>query len=64
MVVDISTAAGAMNGERYIASLKDGREVWLDGERVADVTTHPALVGMVQELAGFMTFSTLPSTRT
>ena len=51
MVVDISTAAGAMTGERYIASLKDGREVWLDGERVADVTTHPAFAGMVQELA-------------
>ncbi len=51
MVLDISTARGAMTGERYIASLKDGGEVWLDGERVADVTTHGAFVGMVSELA-------------
>ena len=51
MVLDISTAMGAMTGERYIASLKDGREVWLDGERVADVTTHAAFAGMVSKLA-------------
>ncbi len=51
MVLDISTARGAMTGERYIASLNDGREVWLDGEKVADVTTHAAFAGMVNELA-------------
>jgi len=28
-------------GEEYRASLRDGREVWIDGERVEDVTTHP-----------------------
>jgi len=26
---------GPMTGERYIASLKDGREVWIDGKRAA-----------------------------
>jgi 4-hydroxyphenylacetate 3-monooxygenase len=31
-----------MTGEEYLESLRDGREVWLYGERVADVTTHPA----------------------
>ena len=40
-----------MTGQRYIESLRDGREVWLDGERVADVTTHPAFRGMVNSLA-------------
>jgi aromatic ring hydroxylase len=40
-----------MTGARYIESLKDGREVWLDGEKVQDVTTHPAFTGMVHELA-------------
>ena len=40
-----------MTGARYIESLRDGREVWLDGERVSDVTTHPALTGMIHELA-------------
>jgi aromatic ring hydroxylase len=40
-----------MTGSRYIESLKDGREVWLDGSKVDDVTTHPAFSGMVHELA-------------
>jgi len=42
---------GAMTGARYMESLKDGREVWLDGQKVDDVTTHPAFSGMVHELA-------------
>ena len=29
-------------GEEYRAGLRDGREIWIDGERVADVTEHPA----------------------
>ncbi|MDN3297027.1 4-hydroxyphenylacetate 3-hydroxylase N-terminal domain-containing protein [Streptomyces ficellus] len=30
------------SGQEYLASLRDGREIWLDGERVEDVTSHPA----------------------
>ena len=48
---DATTAVGAMTGARYLDSLKDGREVWLDGRKVDDVTTHPAFTGMVHELA-------------
>ncbi len=51
MTLDISPALGAMTGARYIESLRDGREVWLDGERVDDVAAHPAFAGMVHELA-------------
>ncbi|WP_054752709.1 4-hydroxyphenylacetate 3-hydroxylase family protein [Piscibacillus salipiscarius] len=29
-------------GKEYLESLKDGREVYLNGEKVEDVTTHPA----------------------
>ena len=29
-------------GDDYVASLRDGRDVYLDGERVKDVTIHPA----------------------
>ncbi|MGI9305783.1 MAG: 4-hydroxyphenylacetate 3-hydroxylase family protein [Gammaproteobacteria bacterium] len=29
-------------GDEYRESLRDGREVWMSGEKVADVTTHPA----------------------
>ena len=28
--------------EEYLESLRDGREIWIYGERVKDVTTHPA----------------------
>ncbi len=51
MALDIETAQGAMTGARYIASLQDNREVWLDGAKVADVAGHPAMTGMVHELA-------------
>ena len=29
-------------GEQYRESLRDGRQVWINGERVEDVATHPA----------------------
>src|SRR5687767_15798574 len=29
-------------GDEYLASLRDGREIYIYGERVKDVTTHPA----------------------
>jgi 4-hydroxyphenylacetate 3-monooxygenase len=34
-------------GRDYIESLRDGREVWIDGEQVTDVATHPAFAPMV-----------------
>ncbi|MDQ3867381.1 MAG: 4-hydroxyphenylacetate 3-hydroxylase family protein [Actinomycetota bacterium] len=34
-------------GEAYRESLRDGREVWIDGEKVEDVTTHPAFTPIV-----------------
>jgi 4-hydroxyphenylacetate 3-monooxygenase len=30
-------------GEEYKQGIRDGREVWIDGERVKDVTAHPTL---------------------
>ena len=37
-------------GADYRESLRDGRDVWVLGEgRVADVATHPATAGMVEE---------------
>lgn len=29
-------------GEQYREGLRDGREIWIDGERVSDLTTHTA----------------------
>jgi 4-hydroxyphenylacetate 3-monooxygenase len=34
-------------GDEYRASIRDGREVYIDGERVDDVTTHPAFKPIV-----------------
>lgn len=33
---------GVRSGAQYLAGLQDGREVWTGGERIDDVTTHPA----------------------
>ena len=42
----------AKTGSQYIASLRDNpAEVWIRGERVKDVTTHPALAGGVRSVA-------------
>jgi 4-hydroxyphenylacetate 3-monooxygenase len=38
-------------GAEYMQSLRDGREVYIDGERVADVTTHPAFRNSVRSIA-------------
>jgi 4-hydroxyphenylacetate 3-monooxygenase len=38
-------------GAEYIASLRDGRAVFIDGERVTDVTTHPAFRNSVRSIA-------------
>ena len=38
-------------GEQFLEGLRDGREVWLEGERVADVTTHPKTARMAKTLA-------------
>ena len=35
----------------YVASLRDGRAVFLDGERVDDVTTHPAFAEPIRRVA-------------
>jgi len=38
-------------GKEYIESLRDDREVYIYGERVADVTTHPAFRNSVRSIA-------------
>jgi 4-hydroxyphenylacetate 3-monooxygenase len=62
MALDITMAQGALTGERYIESLKDDREVWLNGARV-DVTTHAAFAGMLQELARLYDLQYTPAYR-
>src|SRR5215472_2557068 len=40
-----------MTGAEYLESLRDGREIWLYGERVTDVTTHPAFRNAARMIA-------------
>lgn len=40
-----------MNGQQYRESLKDGRQVFMSGVKVDDVTTHPAIKPMVDTMA-------------
>lgn len=42
---------GLLTGAQYLESLKDGREVWIYGERVKDVTTHPAFRNAARMIA-------------
>ena len=34
-------------GEQYRDSIRDGRRIWIDGERVPDVTRHPMFKPLV-----------------
>src|SRR5256885_10768331 len=38
-------------GEEYLESLRDAREIWIYGERVKDVTTHPAFRNTARMIA-------------
>jgi 4-hydroxyphenylacetate 3-monooxygenase len=38
-------------GKEYLDGLRDAREIWYAGERVADVTTHPALMHAAHSIA-------------
>ena len=40
-----------MTGEEYIESLKDGRTIYFHGDKVKDVTTHPAFRNSVRSVA-------------
>ncbi|MGI9594507.1 MAG: 4-hydroxyphenylacetate 3-hydroxylase family protein [Acidimicrobiales bacterium] len=52
-----------LDGERYLDSLRDRREVWFDGERVADVTAHPAFRRASVEIARLYDALHQPETR-
>jgi aromatic ring hydroxylase len=44
--------ASAAKPIRCFESLRDGREVWIDGERVEDVATHPAFKDVIGQGTG------------
>ena len=50
-------------GAQHIASLQDGREIYLDGQRVADATVHPAYRGAVASVGQMFDFQSAPENR-
>ena len=42
----------ARTGAQFLDGLKQEREVWVGGERVEDITSHPAFAGAANALAG------------
>ncbi len=48
---DIIGAARPFTGKEYLESLRDEREVYIYGERVKDVTTHPAFRNAARTMA-------------
>ncbi len=51
-----TTAAGngIRTGDEYLKGLRDDRDVWLEGEKVADVTSHPGMGRGAHTLASFL----------
>jgi 4-hydroxyphenylacetate 3-monooxygenase len=46
------------SGADHIASLRDGRAVYLHGKKVGDVTAHPAFANAVKSIGGLFDFAT------
>lgn len=54
---------GIRTGAQYLAGLRDGRTIWLEGERVADVTAHPKLARTAATVAALFDLQHDPALR-
>ncbi len=50
-------------GAQYLDGLRDGREIWHVGERVADVTTEPGFANTARTVAAYYDFQHDPAVR-
>ena len=50
-------------GRAHLEALRDGRTVYVGGERVADVTTHPSFRRAAQSVAGLYDLKLAPAQR-
>src|ERR687887_2562951 len=48
-------------GQHYLDSLKDGRTVYVDGQKIPDVTAHPATRGISRTIASLYDFAADPA---
>ena len=51
MTAETTGRSRPYTGAEYLESLRDGREIWIYGERVKDVTTHPAFRNTARMIA-------------
>src|SRR6516162_6059638 len=58
-----ATAASMRTGAEYLRSLRDGRQVFVDGEKVADVTAHPAFREAARSVARLFDIAAAPENR-
>lgn len=54
------TGRGVRSGEEYLEGLRDGRDVWMGGRRVEDVTSEPGMARGAETLAKFMSRQSQP----
>ncbi len=52
-----------LTGKEYLASIRDGRKVYIGSERVADVTTHPAFRNAAKSFADIYDRKRAPENR-
>ena len=50
-------------GQEHLASLRDGRSIFIDGARVKDVTTHRAFRNVARSVGGLFDFANDASRR-
>lgn len=48
------------SGADYINGLRDGRQIYIDGEVISDVTSHPAFTGVIRSIANNYDFANDP----
>lgn len=58
-----ATRTSPYTGAGYLESLRDGRNVYIDGERVKDVTSHPAFRNSARSIARMYDALHTPETR-
>lgn len=61
--VERATLRLPMTGSEYLESLRDGREIWMYGKRVRDVTTHPGFRNAARMVARLYDALHDPATR-
>lgn len=53
-ITSSASGTGIRTGAQYLEGLRDDREVWTEGKRIADVTREPGMMRGAQTLASFL----------